>query len=141
MCSTKVIIRIVRSHFSVGRKGMTFIIVVSNEGVTKLLQGLNPSKAFGPDELHPRVLKKLATELGPVFAHLFQQSVKIPPKWSLTLLKMYVPSIKRKTGLSHVIIVPSRGGCRNFEKGGGGCTKFSGPKLRYSGFDPILNLL
>ena len=50
-------------------------IVVSNEGVTKLLKGLNPSKALGPDELHPRVLKELATELGPVFAHLFQKSL------------------------------------------------------------------
>ena len=28
-------------------------IVVSNQGVTKLLKGLNPSKALGPDELHP----------------------------------------------------------------------------------------
>ena len=33
------------------------------------------SKALGPDELHPRVLKELAIELGPVFPHLFQQSV------------------------------------------------------------------
>ena len=31
-------------------------IVVSAVGVTKLLKGLNPSKALGPDELHPRVL-------------------------------------------------------------------------------------
>ena len=30
-------------------------IVVSKDGVTKLLKGLNPSKALGPDELHPRV--------------------------------------------------------------------------------------
>ena len=36
---------------------------------------MSPSKALGPDELHPRVLKELATELGPVFAHLFQQSI------------------------------------------------------------------
>ena len=50
-------------------------IVVTKEGVTKLLKGLNPSKALGPDELHPRVLKELATELGTVFAHLFQQSI------------------------------------------------------------------
>ena len=44
-------------------------IVVTKEGVTKLLKGLNPSKA-----------------LGTVFAHLFQQSIntdKIPKEWSL----------------------------------------------------------
>ena len=80
-------------------------IVVSNEGVTKLLKGLkskkisndqellqsdptslNPSKALGPDELHPRVLKELATELGLVFAHLFQKSLdtdEIPKEWTL----------------------------------------------------------
>ena len=61
-------------------------IVVSKDGVTKLLKGLNPSKALGPDDLHPRVLKELATELGPVFAHLFQQSIdtgEIPRNWSL----------------------------------------------------------
>ena len=61
-------------------------IVVTKEGVTKLLKSLNPSKALGPDELHPRVLKELAMELGPVFAHLFQQSIdtgEIPKEWSL----------------------------------------------------------
>ena len=61
-------------------------IVVSKEGVTKLLKGLNPSKALGPDELHPRVLKELASELGPVVAHLFQQLIdsgEIPKEWSL----------------------------------------------------------
>ena len=61
-------------------------IHVSAKGVTKLLKGLNPSKALGPDELHPRVLKELASELGPMFAHLFQQSIdtgEIPKEWSL----------------------------------------------------------
>ena len=60
-------------------------IVVTKEGVTKLLKGRNPS-ILGPDELHPRVLKELAKALGPVFAHLFQQSIntgEIPMEWSL----------------------------------------------------------
>ena len=55
-------------------------------GVIKLLKGLNPSKALGPDELHPRVLQELANELGQVFAYLFQQSldtVEIPKEWLL----------------------------------------------------------
>ena len=59
---------------------------------------LNPSKALGPDELHPRVLKELATELGPVFAHLFQQSMatgEIPKEWSLANI---CPLSRRVTG-------------------------------------------
>ena len=61
-------------------------IVVTKEGATKLLKGLNPLKALGPDEFHPRVLKGLASESGPIFAHLFQQSIdkgEIPKEWSL----------------------------------------------------------
>ena len=48
-------------------------IVVTKEGVTKLLTGLNPSKALGPNELHLRVLKELATELGP-FLRIYSSS-------------------------------------------------------------------
>ena len=80
-------------------------IVVTKEGVTKLLKVLNPSKALGPDELHPRVLKELATELGPVFAHLFQKSIdrgEIPCEWSLANI---APCSRRGTGLLPVIIV------------------------------------
>ena len=61
-------------------------IVVTKDRETKLLKGLNPSKALGPDELHHRVVNELATDLGPVFAHLFQQSIdkdEIPKEWSL----------------------------------------------------------
>ena len=57
-----------------------------NDGVTKPLKGLNPSRALRPGELHPRVLKELAIELCPVFAHLFQQSIdtgEILREWSL----------------------------------------------------------
>ena len=61
-------------------------VVVSNEYVTKLLYGLNPPKALEPDELHPRVLQELATELGRAFAQLFQKCLdtgEIPKEWSL----------------------------------------------------------
>ena len=60
-------------------------IVISKDGVIKLLKGLKTSKALGPVH-HPRVLKQLATELGPVFAHLFKQSMdtgEMPEEWSL----------------------------------------------------------
>ena len=65
------------------------------EDATKLLNGLNPSKALGPDELHPRVLKELASELGPMFAHLFQQSIdtgEIPKECHS---QTYVPYIRK----------------------------------------------
>ena len=75
--------------------------VVTKEEVIKLLNGLNPSKALGPDELHPRVVKELATELCPVSAHLFLQSIdtgEIPCEWSLA------NSSRRVTRLLHAII-------------------------------------
>ena len=52
----------------------------------KILKDLNPTKAMDPDELHLRILKELVAELGPVFEHLFQQSLdtgEIPEEWSL----------------------------------------------------------
>ena len=73
-------------------------IHVSAEGITKLLKGLNPSKAIGPDELHPRVLVELASELDPMFAHLFQQSIdtgEIPKECHL---QTYVPYIRKGIG-------------------------------------------
>ena len=63
--------------------------VVSGDGVTKLLKGLNPSKALGSAGLCPRVLKEIAIELGPVFARLLQKSIdtgEIPKEWSLAII-------------------------------------------------------
>ena len=78
-------------------------IAVSKDGVIKLLKGLNPSKTLGPDELHPRVLKELATELGPVFAHLFQQSTLVKCQRN-GLLQISAPFSRRVTGHLHAII-------------------------------------
>ena len=69
--------------------------MVSTEKVIQLLKGLNPSNALGPDELYPRVLKELANELDPVFAHLLQQSFdtgEIPKDW---LLANFCPLFKK----------------------------------------------
>ena len=90
-------------------------IAVSKDGVIKLLKGLNPSKALGPDELHPRVLKELATELAPVFADLFQQSTdtgEIPKEWSLAnifpLFKKSDRSLACNYRLVSLICVPCK---------------------------------
>ena len=69
------------------------------------LSGLNPSKALGPDEFHPRVFKELASELGPMFAHLFQQSIdtgEIPRNGHLQTCIFYSillgPILERRRG-------------------------------------------
>ena len=79
-------------------------IAVSKDGVIKLLKGLNPSKALGPDELHPRVLKELATELGPVFAHLFSNQLTLVKSQRNGLLQISAPSSRRVTGHLRAII-------------------------------------
>ena len=54
------------------------------DGVLKLLQGLNPSKASGPDEIPARLLKNLVTELTPAITEIFRQLVvtgALPESW------------------------------------------------------------
>ena len=38
-------------------------IEITTKGVEKMLKNLNASKAMGPDEIHPKVLKELSEEL------------------------------------------------------------------------------
>ena len=59
-------------------------LIIKEDGVLKLLQGLNPSKASGPDEIPARLLKNLATELTPAITETFRQSVltgALPESW------------------------------------------------------------
>ena len=84
MCSIKM--NTPRSRFWIGKHPSWMILLFLRTEYLNFSKALNPSKALGPDEFHPRVLKELATELGPVFAHLFQQSIdtsEIPKEWSL----------------------------------------------------------
>ena len=50
-------------------------IIVSNGEVLKLLQGIDPSIATGPDQIPGKLLKICASKLTYVFAILFQASL------------------------------------------------------------------
>ena len=59
-------------------------LVITEEGVRKLMHELNPNKASGPDELPARVLQSLSAELAPALAAIFNQSLKegkLPRQW------------------------------------------------------------
>ena len=59
-------------------------IVISPAGVKKLLDGLDPHKATGPDGIPSRLLKTLSDELTPILTTLYQASVQqgvIPDEW------------------------------------------------------------
>lgn len=59
-------------------------INISVQGVDKLLTGLNPNKASGPDEISPRLLKELHSQVAPILTHIFQLSLDtgiVPDDW------------------------------------------------------------
>ena len=50
-------------------------ITITVQGVDILLAGLNPNKVQGPDEISPRLLKELHTEIAPILTVIFQRSL------------------------------------------------------------------
>jgi len=59
-------------------------IQVTSNGVLKLMQGLNPHKATGPDSIFSQFLREMAHPLAPALALVFQASLdqgKIPDDW------------------------------------------------------------
>ena len=50
-------------------------IYITEEGVQKGLERLNPHKAAGPDKIGPRVLKELAEVIAPVITRIFRASL------------------------------------------------------------------
>jgi hypothetical protein len=59
-------------------------ITVTAPGVHKLLCGLNPNKASGPDSIPPRLLKELALPLAPMLTAIFNKSLtsgSAPEDW------------------------------------------------------------
>ena len=65
------------------------ILVVTEQGVKKLLRDLNTHKACGPDGITSRVIKELPEELAPGFTTLFQSSLAsgtVPEEWRHALV-------------------------------------------------------
>ena len=75
-------------------------ITVPENEVHKLLAGLEPHKASGPDQLPARLLKALASELAPIYTFLFQTSLDqgiIPDEWkSANVVPIYKKGDRNK---------------------------------------------
>ena len=59
-------------------------ITVDPKGVAKLLDGLNVHKAPGPDGLNARVLKECTTQISPILALIYNESLaqgNVPDDW------------------------------------------------------------
>ena len=59
-------------------------IIVTEEGVAKLLRRINPNKACGPDMIPARILKEFADEISPSLTAIFQKSLDsgtVPDDW------------------------------------------------------------
>ena len=59
-------------------------ITISEQGIRKLLKGVDPRKASGPDQIPCRMLQELHVELAPVFTALFRNSYQtgsLPAVW------------------------------------------------------------
>ena len=60
-------------------------IIITTEGVTKLLKNINPAKACGPDAIPNIVLKNCAENLAPALTTIFQLSLNtglLPEDWT-----------------------------------------------------------
>jgi hypothetical protein len=53
-------------------------IQITENGVAKLLHNLNPHKAAGPDNITPRVLKELSSEVSSILTLIFRKSYAPP---------------------------------------------------------------
>ena len=70
-------------------------IYVTEEMVRKELKNLNAIKSCGPDEMHPRLITKLAEQLSGPIAHLFNITIDqqtLPNDWKQVLVS---PSFKK----------------------------------------------
>ena len=94
-------------------------IQVTESAVLKLLAGLKPSKAAGPDGLHPTVLKEVTPVITPALAFIFQKCSRrrtVAPCLRTGALQMSIHSSKKVTDLLQPIISQSLKARRNQER-------------------------
>ena len=94
-------------------------ILIETDDVKKILENLKTNKAAGPDGIHPRILKELASELAPILCSIYQRSLRdgiLPSVWKygdVTPIfkkgKKVLPNNYRPVSLTSVI-------CRVLEK-------------------------
>ena len=86
-------------------------ITVTENGVHKLLAGLEPHKALGPDQLRARLLKGLASGLDPIYTLLFQASLDrgtIRDEWkSANVVPIYKKGTRSKPESYRPVSLPS----------------------------------
>jgi hypothetical protein len=85
-------------------------IQIKTEGVEKLLDKLNQNKAMGPDELHPRLLKRYSNLIAPILQVIYQKSInsgEVPHDWKTANVcpifkkgERYLPSNYRPVSLT-----------------------------------------
>lgn len=71
-------------EFKTDFKNELTLDTVTDADMLKVLNSLKTSKSPGPDAIHPRLLRELATELAPPLRMLFQRTLddgKIPDDW------------------------------------------------------------
>ena len=64
-------------------------IVVENDGVMKLLKGLKPYKASGPDQISPRFLKETHLHVAPYLTKIYRSSLttgSVPIEWRTAIV-------------------------------------------------------
>ncbi len=72
-------------------------LVITVQGVEKIIKDINPRKASGPDEIPTRVLHNLAVEVAPVLTEIYRQSIRtgdIPIQWK----KAWITPVFKKGG-------------------------------------------
>ena len=94
------------------------VFEIGEEGVRKLLSGIDANKAGGPDGIPARFLKEAANELAPVYTQLFQQSYEtgeLPRSWTHAIVAPIFKKGKRSLPVNYRPVSLTAIPCKIFE--------------------------